>query len=228
MNFAQFIPANLYLGGDLALNDPIGNLPLYGDLIPGGAFTASGSARPIVADDGTGRVGMSMDGVDDMPAIAGLSLDLTAGCTLYVVLNQVYDISGAGWLRADAGSTASNQSVIEGYYSTAVAQYFATSNRLTSPSTTQVAYPPAGLKSICQIHSDGSEKGIYGDGVLLLAGAVASPDSIIQNIQIAGFDRRKFKGFAYTWILYNAEHTPAQRLVVRDYMRNNFNGGSAF
>lgn len=222
MNFAQFIPANLYLDGTLALNDPIDSLPLYGNLIPGGAFTASGSARPIVADDGTGRVGMQMDGVDDMPEITGLSIDFTGGCTFYCVTLRDALTVGRGILRGDVGGSGGNDARLEAYY---VATSTSFAARTGTPFTIASTSWPAGLESHGFV--TGTSGGAIRDGVLT-AGSLPRPSEVIQRIQIAGYDMRLFAGFAYTWILYNAEHTPAQRLVVRDYLRDQFNGGSAF
>lgn len=223
MNYAQFIPANLVLDGTLELNDPIGNLPLYGDLIPGGSFIASGSARPIVADNGTGRVGMQLDGVDDMPEITGLSLDLTGGCTWYCVSLRDVVSAGRGLIRGDAGSSGANDSYLEAYHTGLTGNFSA---RTRTPTTAVVgASWPQTLES--QGFVTGASGGTIRDGVLT-AGTLTRPSEVIQRIQIAGYDTRLFVGFAYTWILYNAEHTPAQRLVVRDYLRDQFNGGAAF
>lgn len=232
MSFAQFIPANLVIDGTLALNDPIDSLPLYGDLIPGGAFTAAGSARPIVADDGTGRVGMQMDGVDDMPTITGLSLDLTGGFTFYAVF-KVF----AGWelfagvLRADAGSDSATSSVAECYTATTSGptDRVLITRRLGVTATAQSAgVNRSNILSVGGIWDSGAERGIYLDGALSGTGSITNPSAAIQRIQIAGYDRAKFNGFAYTWIIYNGVHNAAQRLTVRDYLRAKFNGGSAF
>lgn len=232
MDYAQFIPANLVLDGTLALNDPIDSLPLYGDLIPGGAFTAAGSARPIVADDGTGRVGMSMDGVDDMPEITGLSLDLTGGCTVYFVFRR--DAGLGGLLRGDAGNPAADKSRIEMYSNSGGSGNFnqvISANREAGLTFVQAptAIPFGEVHSICGVWSNANAtRGIYRDGAKIGTNAPAPPAVAIQNMQIAGYSNVKFNGFLYTEVIYNGVHDTAERAVVDAYLRDKFNGGASF
>lgn len=232
MSFAQFIPANLFLGGVLALNDPIDSLPLYGDLIPGGAFTAAGSARPLLSSDGSGRYAAAFNGTDTMPEITGLTLDLTGGCTVYFVFRR--DAGLGGVLRADSGDGGADKSRMEIYSNSGGVETFnqvISANRISGLTFSQVSSSIefGEAHSLCGVWSNANEtRGIYRDGVKIGSGGPAPPAAAIENIQLTGYNKSKLNGFLYTEIIYNGVHVQAQINEVCGYIRQHFNNGAIF
>jgi len=213
--------------GTLALGDPITDLPCLGSLVTGN-FSAAGTARPVLQDDGTGRVGALHDGVNDMLEIAGLSLDLSAGFTFFVVERQAAATSFRGTMRGDAGSYAAGSSIAEFYWSAGAAT--STSNRLTSTSVNSATVAALGLKSWgTNAGASTSLRGIYIDGVRK-AGTNNQTGSAtaITRMQIAGYSITKCSGYVYDWVLYNAQLTQLQTDEVRDYLRDEWSSGAPF
>jgi hypothetical protein len=212
--------------GTLALGDPITDLPCLGTLVTGN-FSAAGTARPVLQDDGTGRVAALHDGVDDMLEITGLSLSLSAGFTFFVVERRQGTASFRGPLRADAGSYAAGSTMTEFYGASA-----GTSNRNTGVISLNVYTLPSatGLLSLgSNAGANASLRGIYVDGVRKTeTNNQIAPVTTITRIQIAGYDRNKYWAYCYDWILYNAQLTQLQTDEVTTYLRNEWNSGGAF
>lgn len=231
LKFAQFIPANLFLAGTHAIGDPIDSLPLYGDLIPGGAFTATGTARPTLGKDKAGRICALFNGSTTMPTIEGLDLDLSGGLSILTVEKLADYVQYAGLCRMDAGSDSGRGSVYELYTNTQNAGDPNTTNRLSItnrfPGPASVAQNNVmrerTLISVDALHGpDNSMAGIYKDGVLVGPGGLVGPSTNVQRIQLAGYNRVKWNGEAHGWIIYNGQLSAAQYAEVRAYVDTYF------
>lgn len=224
------------LVGTIALGDPITDLPAQGGLITG-SFSASGTARPILQDDGTGRIGAYFDGTDDRMILSGLSLDLSGGFTLCFVARKTTNTGLSGVLRGDAGSDVGNQSYFDTFrYS---GREYVTTRRNTGSiqQTASTIRITAGTIQSSLYHTGtaaGSGAGgakIYADGVdvsNVYPTASSRPSSGITRLNFGrGFDAN-WHGTIYEVALYNAELDAVQRESVRDYLRDEWNGGSPF
>lgn len=231
VKFAQFIPANLVHSGTLSIGDPIDSLPLYGDLIPSGAFTASGTARPTMGEDHAGRLCALFNGSTTMPTIEGLDLDLSSGISILTVERMTNYNVYAGLCRMDAGSDLANNSVYELYTNAQnngdpnVTNRLSVTNRFPGPSSVAQHYGmrERTLISVDALHGpDNSMDGVYKDGVIVGPGGLVGPSTNVQRIQIAGYNRGKFNGEVHMWLLYDRQLTAAQYAEVREYVDTYF------
>lgn len=221
------------LVGTIAMDDPITDLPAQGGLITGN-FSAAGTARPILKDDGTGRIGAYFDGEDDQPTIDGLTLDLTAGFTLFLVKRIESDWGGlSGFFRSDAGSDEGTASTAECYTGTTSGpndRVFLT-RRLGGAGLAQsagVTGATGALLSVGGIWSGAAPRGVYLDGTLSHEGTLQPPSATITRIQLAGFEKRVPHGYLYQLVIYKGILDAGQRTTVRDYLRDKWNDGVAF
>lgn len=231
MAFAQFIPANLYLGGDLGLNEPIDSLPLYGDLIPGGAFTASGTARPILQEV-EGRLGAYHNGFRTLE-IDGLELDLTGGHLFFCVKKDesTGNFQGCARFQLNESPDTTTNSVFE-FYNAAGGQY-AVTNRASAPLVAGVAQRPRNSFFSLGANAPDPEylnRGVYVDGVreTTFGFNTAKISGIVTKIQVAGYNRVQFRGNLETWGVIAGQPNASQREQLRDYLRIYFNDGEPF
>lgn len=232
VSFAQFIPANLFLGGVLELNAPIDSLPLYGDLIPGGAFTAAGAARPILQEV-EGHIGAYHNGAR-LLAITGLSLAITSGHTFFCVKKDesTGNFQGCARFQRDVIDGANNSNFE--FYNASGGQY-AVTNRAAGVGSFVAGVNQRPRNSFFVLGADASdpefaERGIYIDGVRFTTFGSTAPRMLSPTtaIQIAGYNTGLFRGNLETWGIYNGRLNATKRDTLRDYLRDNFNGGEPF
>lgn len=232
--------------GTFALNDPIDAIPCQGGLISG-SFTASGTERPLLVDDGTGRIGARFDGVNDIMRISGLALNLTQGYTVFIVFKTITTAQFAGWIRGDQGSDTASQSWFEWYrnvdYTDGVNPGFVAHNttfvtrRITggtgvSQTGTPNLYGAVNAVGCIVKNSDATVAGQYNDDGTKLAGFNRTdlvPHNNITRMQWGvGYELRKQTQIMYDTLIYNRPLTIAQNNQVFAYIQAAFNEGDPF
>lgn len=223
------------LVGTLAIGDPIGSVTPFGTLVAS-PLTASGTARPTLAQDGLGRVHAALDGVDDVLSVSGLSLSFSGGFSMFAVVDR--DTTSpmfSGIFRADAGSVAAAGSIIEWYTtSTGTSINRALINRLGGVIGyfDRSGWPANTVTSEGAIFASAAGvRGAYVDGTLVastLVGATAVPPGTVTRIRTTGYNDTKFKGKLYDLVVYQGVLTAPQIAEVTTYLRNQWNGGAAF
>ena len=218
MDYIQLRPSDLL--GTLSIGDPIGDFPMSGGLASG-SFIATGNARPVLAYDWAGRVVVQHDGVNDILDVDDLSISLPVGCSFFAVRAQKNTGTNfAGLLRADAGSSGVNNSLLEEYFYYPLYFFEAESNRLTGYQTgASVQRLDQGTWSTgVQASSVAGTTGLYISGTRVTA-ALSRPLSTITGMQIAGYNQDKFKGSWHDWIFYNGALTAIQSAEVGKYIQ---------